>query len=878
MTLRPAVLRVLALLRRSRLDRDLEGEIAAHLELAERDGRRAGLSPEEARRTARREFGHVESMREAHRDQRSARWIEHLAKDVRFGFASLLRRPGFTAAATAVLALGIGANAAMFSVVDAVLLRPLPFPQPDRLVRVAEISGTGGTNNTSTPDFLDWRRLATSFDALGAELSLTAALVTGASDPLRLAGKAVSSDYFDVFGLEALVGRTLVPADDRPGTRVVVLSHAAWQTYLGGTPDVLDRRLLLDGEPHQIVGVLAPGAFDRDDVRFWKPLALDPDEQPRSWHWLTVHGRLRRNVTLEQARDDMRGIDAALADVTPAYKREWTIQVRPLEAMLVGDSLRHSVVVAFGAVLVVLLIACANVANLLLARGIARRREMAVRSALGASRGRLVAQLLTETVLLCLAGGAAGVALAYGLIEVARPALGAALPYTAHVTLDVRVLVFAAAVAVGMAFLAGTVPAWQASSAGPSSVLNGSGRGASAATGRLRQAIVVGEVALTLVLVCAAALLFRSLWNLQRLDTGVRVDHVIATSLDLPLHAYPTVERAAAFYPALVEQLESVPGVERVALASHLPLRWIGNGEGLRAPGREGMINVRFKRVDAAYFDVLAIRLKAGRGITAADRAGARPVAVINEALAARLAEHAGIQDPIGRLVTLGCPRYAEQGAEMTDVEIVGVIRSERVADPWRPDPPVAYVPLAQVPIAELRILATSPLDAGALVPAMREALKRVDPYLALGEVATMRQVHAGTLSAATRPAWVIGVFALLAGVLAAIGLYGVVTHTVAQERREIGIRMALGARPRDVLARVLRSALATVAIGLGLGLAATLATTRLLASLLFDVRPHDPAALVFACAALLLLGLAAGVLPARRAAAVHPVEVLREE
>jgi putative ABC transport system permease protein len=669
-----------------------------------------------------------------------------------------------------------------------------------------------------------------------------------------------------------------VPADDQPGTRVVVLSHAAWQTYLGGTPDVLDRRLLLDGESHEVVGVLAPGAFDRDDARFWKPLALDPDEHPRSWHWLTVHGRLRPEVTLEQARDEMRRIDAALADVTPAYKRDWTIRVQPLEAMLVGDSLRQSLVIASASVLVVLLIACANVANLLLARGLGRRKEMAVRSALGASRGRLLGQLLTETGLLCLLGGAAGVVLASGLIEAATPALAAALPYTAQVTLDMRVLWFAAAAAAGVAILAGTVPAWQASATSASAALNASGRGASPATGRLRRAIVIGEVALTVVLVCGAALLFRSLWNLQRLDTGIRLDRVLAMSLDLPLHAYPTPERATTFYAALVEQLGAVAGVEQAALASHLPLRWIGNGEGLRVPGQDGILNVRFKRVDPAYFDVLDIPLRAGRGITAADRAGARPVAVINEALAARLAEHAGIQDPIGQVVNLGCPRYAEKGVEMTDVEIVGVIRGERVADPGRPDPPVAYVPLAQVPVAQFTILARTRSEAGPLVPAIRDALKRVAPSLALGDVTTMRQVHARALSPATRPAWVIGAFALLAGLLAAVGLYGVIAHTVAQERREIGIRVALGARPSDVVGRVLRHALAMVAAGLALGLAATQAATRVLESLLFDVRPHDPAALLFACAAMLGVGLVAGSVPARRAAAVHPVEVLREE
>jgi predicted permease len=873
-TLRRAMAGLAALIRMRRLDRELEGEILAHLELAERDAIQAGASPEEARRAARRRFGGIEQVKEEHRDRRSFRWIENLLRDSRHGLASLAHDPGFTAVAVGVLALGIGANVAMFSVVDAVLLRPLPFPQSDRIVGVWEAPRPGATNATSTLDFLDWRRLGTVFEAMAAEDSISAAL-TSKGEPMRLAGKVVTTDYFKVFATGARLGRTFTPEEDQPGAApVVVLSHAAWQTYFGGDPGILYRQLVLDGEAHRVIGVLPPGAFDRDEAEFWKPLVFTPEQRTRSYHWLTVHGRLRGGVTLAQANDQMRSIDAALTDVTPLYKREWTIVVEPLDRLLVGGNLRRSISIVFGAVVLVLLIACANVANLLLAKGASRRKEMAIRASLGAGRGRLVAQLLTESLVLCLLGGATGVAVAFLLIRAATPFLAQSLPYTAAVGLDVRAFAFAAAVALGVALLVGALPAF----GNLSQSLTRSARGSSGGHAGVRRIIVAGEVALSLVLVCGGLLLFRSLLKLQQLETGVRIENVITMSVNLPLSTYRTPQRAAFFYESVAERLKAVPGITQAAATTHLPLEWIGSGEGLWVTGVDEAVNVRFKRVDPGYFNTLGIRLLAGRGITDRDRAGALRVVVINQALAARLSEVAGMKAPVGRRVRLGCPHYIEKGTLTADVEIVGVIRSERVAAPGHPDPPVAYVPLAQVPHPEVKLIVRTGLEPESVMPAVRDAIRQVDPNLPLGDIVTMQQVRERTLSGASRPAWLIGVFAAVAAMLAALGLYGVLSHAVAQQRREIGIRMALGARAGDVVRHVIWSALSMVMVGLSLGFGGVYALTRVMKSLLFEVSPLDPVALTVACTSMVMIGLLAGWVPASRAARVDPMTTLREE
>lgn len=875
MKLRRAIARLQALFRKRKLDRELVNEILAHLELAERDAAAAGLNPEEAREAARRNFGGIEQMKENHRDRRSVRWLANLQRDFHYGLGSLGRDPGFAAVAIGLLALGIGANSAMFSIVDAVLLKPLPFPEPERMVRVSE-APPGGRNGTTTLTFLDWKRQTDIFEALSVEVPTRAALTTD-GDAARVSGKQVSADYFQVFGVKPQIGRNFAPGEDQPGASpVVVLSHKFWQTQFGGDPGVLKRDLVLDGEPHKIIGVLPAGAFDRDEAVFWKPLIFVPAQLNRGQHWLNPIGRLRAGVSIEQAQSRMTALRATLNDVI--YQKDWGFAVDPFAKLLVGDTLRRSIYLAFGAVLVVLLIACANVANLVLAKGATRRKEMAIRAALGAGRARLMAQLVTESLVLCLLGGVAGVALGALMLRAAVPLVAASLPFTADLSMDLRVLGFAAAAVMAVLILTGLLPSLQTSFGRLSDAMNQGARGSSGSGRAVRRTIVIGEVAASVVLICGAALLFKSLAKLQQVDAGVRIDHVITMSTDLPTAAYPSAASATRFYDAVVERLQAVPGVERASVSQGLPLQGLQWGEYLSLPGVRNSLTARVKMVDPGYFGAMQIRVEAGRGIESRDRAGAPPVVVINQELAGELSKTFGIANPVGRTVVLWVPGYGPIPESQVKPQIVGVIRSERTAGLQAPPELVAYVPFAQAPRQDINLVVRTRTEPAAAMPGIREAVREVDPNLPLGDVRTMEQVKEQSTLWARQPTWVVGAFAGVAALLAALGLYGVLAHAVTEQRREIGIRMALGARSADVLSHILRGALAMLLVGFAGGLAGAFALTRVLKSLLFEVSALDPAALAIACVLMALIGMMAAWIPASRAAHMDPTTVLRDE
>jgi putative ABC transport system permease protein len=868
--------RLRALFERPRLERELDLEIAAHLEELEAEGRASGLPADEARRYARRRFGAVEGMKEEHRDARSARLAETLAADLRYGLVSLRRDPGFTATAVSVLALGIGASAAMFGVLDAVLLKPLPFPEPERIVTVLEAPAPGARNSITTLNFVDWQRLNTVFEALSAE-EMSRVGITIGGEPVPFLCGLVSADYFRVFGVDAQLGRTFARGEDQPGApAVVVLSHLTWRTRFASDPAILSRELLLDGRPHRVVGVLPPGPFDRGLPSLWKPLVFAPEQLTRGHHWLGAVARLRKGVSLAEAREGMRALSARLAEVNPPWKKDWGVAVDPYAQQLVGDRLRRSVLLAFGAVVLVLLVACANVANLLLAKGATRHKEMTVRAALGASRGRLVAQLLTEGLVLSVLGSAAGVALAFLLVRAAVPLFS--LPAAAEVGVDLRVLAFSAALALTVTLLIGVVPSLRASSVRLSPGAHLGTRGVTTPRERLRRTIVVAEVAASLVLVSGAMLLFKSLLQASRQDPGVTVERVVTAAADLSMSAYPTAESATAFYRTVVERIEAAPQVERAAVSSDLPFQGVRGGEFLQLPGREDGVGVRFKRVGPGYFEALDIRLQEGRRISPDDRAGAPAVAVINQELARRLEEKLGVTEPVGTTVLLSCPRYVKQQEDERAIEIVGVIKDERVADPHDPPSAVFYVTLAQVPRPKIKLVVRTRGEPEHALPAIRGAVAEVDPHLALADVRTLAQVRTRSLAGMREPAEMIGVFAAGAALLAAFGLYGVLSHLVTQRRGEIGIRMALGARPADVLGHVLRDASWMLGVGLALGILGSLALTRVMAGALVEVSPLDPAVFLAACVLMALVGLAAGFVPARRAARVAPADVLRNE
>jgi predicted permease len=882
MTMRRLLARVMALFGANRLERELDDEVRAHLELAERDARTRGLDPAEARSEALRQFGGIDQMKEVHRDDRSVRWIENAIKDARYGLASLGRDPGFAVVAIGVLALGIGANTAMFSIVDGVLFKPMPFPNPERIVRIWETPTPATANSTTTRTFLELKSQAQSFEALSAE-SLSTATVPVNGEPIRLTGRYVSWDHFAVFGVQPLIGRIFRPEEDQPGAdRVVILSHAAWQQHFGGDFRILDRDLLLDNEPHRVIGVLPPGAFDRHRARpldepasFWRLNAFTPEEVAASSHWLNPVGRLKPGISLDQAQGDVLGVRTRIAELIPQWKKDWSVKVEPFDQLLVGDSLRQSIYVALGAVVLVLLIACANITNLLLARSNARAKEISLRAALGATRGRIAAQLLVESLVLGTLGGAAGIGLAAASIAIAAP-LVPGLPFTSEIALNLRVLAFATTAALAVSILVGLLPAIRMSAGSTATALNNASRGSSGANDRARRAIVAAEVAVSVVLICGAALLFKSLARMQQVDVGARIDRVITMAIDLPYARYPSGHHLAAFYPILIERLRAIPGVSDASISGDVPLEGTG-GENLRMPGRDERLLVRFKRADAGYFATLGIGVVAGRGFTPEDRVGTPYVAVINEALAARLRDRFGVANPVGQAVDLPALGFGrDRRATMT---IVGVIRNERVQRDLRaPVDEIAYVPIAQAPRMQVKLSVHTIGDPTAAVPAIREAVRQIDPLLALADIRTLEDIWERSLSGLTEPVWLIGIFAAVAALLAALGLYGVVAHSVAQQRREIGIRMALGARSNDVLALVVRHVVLTICIGLAIGLTGAVMFTRVTERLLFEVSALDPAAFAIAAVTMAAIGLVAAAVPARRAARVDPTTALRAD
>ena len=882
MTLRRRLARLAALLRRDRHERELDDEIAAHLELAEREARARGLSAEAARREARLAFGGIEQIKETHREDRSTLWLENFVKDCRYGIASLRRDPLFSGIAVAVLAIGIGANTAMFSVVDAVLLKPLPFPDPERIVRLWEAPTATTSNATTTRNFIEFKRRNRTFAALSAE-SLSTATVSIAGVPTRLNGRYVSADHFEVFGVQPILGRAFRDEEDVPGAdRVIIISHAAWQQSFGGDPSVLGREILLDDDPHRIIGVLPPGAFDRDRARpqddvasFWRLNAFTPEEIAASHHWLNPVGRLKPGITMEQAVEDMRAVRASINDLVPEWKRDWGITLEPYDARLVGDQLRQSMYLALGAVLMVLLIACANITNLLLARGAARQKEIAVRAALGASRGRIATQLLTETLVLAGAGGAAGIALAALLLQAALPLLPIAVPYTADIALNTRVLAFAVIASVLVSAIVGLLPAVRLSNTSAAAGLS-IGRGHSASHDAMRRAIVAAEVAVSLVLICGSVLLVKSLARLQQVDIGVQTSNVITMSIDLSRERYPTRAHLTAFYGELISRLESTAGIESASVSGDIPLEGTG-GEFLMMPGGDERLLVKFKRADGGYFKTMGIPVVAGRTFTAGDHAGAPLVTVINDVLARRIEAFFGVTVSPGSIVDL--PLLGQGEARRKPMTIAGIVRSERIHEDLRREPdPVAYVPIAQAPRLQVKLSARTLAEPAAAVPLIRDVVRDLDAMLAIADVRTLAEVHQRSLSGLKEPAWLIAIFAALSAILAALGLYGVVAHAVTQRRREIGIRMALGARANDVVSLVVHNILAMVAAGLAAGIAAAAALTRVTSSLLFETSALDPAAFTTAAVVMMAVGLIAALIPAARATRVDPTTALRSE
>jgi putative ABC transport system permease protein len=877
--------RVAGLFNGGRTDGDLAEEIEAHLRMHAEDYERAGVTPDQARRQAVIAFGGVERVKEQYRDRRSVPIVDTILQDVRYALRSFRKNPGFTAAVLIVLALGIGANAAIFTIVNAVLLKPLPYHDPERLVIVWHVpppaSFPGMTRfAVSAANYLDWQRRQHVFQRMAIHHFRTLTL-TGHGQPEMLRAQAVSAGFFEVLGVKPLEGRWFLPEEDQPGRgHVVILSHRLWQSRFGGDRSIVGKVVTLDGIPYTVVGIMDATFTLPEWAQVWTPLGWTEKERAvRGEHSCLVVARLAPGVDTPQAQAEMSAISRALEQEYPEDDKGWGAVVVPLRQDLVGDS-RTSLLVLLGAVGFVLLIACANVANLVLARTLARRREMAVRLALGAGASRIVRQVLTETTLLAIGGGALGILVARAGVDVITAVFGEALPQWVQIHLDVRVLAFTALVSLLTGLAAGVAPALRlARSSVVDAIKQGGGRSDSEAGGsRVRSTLVVVEVALSLVLLIGAGLMIRSLWLLNSVDPGFDARHVLTGRMSLPESRYPKPDAPLRFFDTLLARVRALPGVESAAIATVLPLGGDGNSWPIAIVGRPQVPMAEQPQVQGdvitpGYLHTMRIPLVRGRDFTDADRAGAPAVVLVSEAMARRLWPG---EDPIGQRLTIAFFPDAVR-------EVVGVVKDVKERELTAAGTASMYLPLAQ-------LLAQFPVSMGSIVvrtrtdlpevlaPSLTAAVHAIDPDQPLVDVMPMQMVVARSMTDRRTTMYLLAAFAGFALVLAAIGLYSVLAYGVRRRVREIGIRMALGADGRGVVRMVMADALRPTLVGIVVGLLAAIAIRRVVASLLFGVSPGDP--LTFAAVSALLVGvaLASSALPAYAATRVDPNLALRDD
>jgi putative ABC transport system permease protein len=819
--------------------------------------------------------------------------METLLQDLRYGVRMLLKKPVFTLIAVLTLALGIGTNTAIFSVVNAVLLRPLPYAEPERLLAVGSASqrAPGVRNAVSYPDFVDWRERNRTLEAIAVYHSATLTL-TGAGAPAHLHGQVVSAELFDVLGARPQLGRVFTRPEERGGARyAAIISHGLWRQRFDSDPHIIGRALTLEHKPFEVIGVMPPGfqfPIQAEPVEIWVTPALDfeapvePGKQPvterRGYRYLDAVARLKPGVTLAQAQAEMAGVAAALAKEYPDNNTGNGIILIPLLRDLTGDY-RQALGVVFAAVACVLLIACANLANLLLARASARQRELAVRAALGAGRVRIVRQLLTESMLLALVGGWCGLLLAWWGQESLLRFLPEDLPRLSEIALNRQTFGFSFVVSLLTGVVFGLAPAWRAARIDLNEVLKDGLRGASADAGRawLRSALVVAEVALALMLLIGASLLVQTFARLKREPLGFDARNVLTASLSFSETAYAKPEQKIAFIQQALERVRALPGVASASAVLPLPLSGDGVGGSFEFVGRpaqrgdEPTTQVRWVSLD--YYRTMKMSVLAGHDFTARDDLKATPVAIVNRAFVKKYFHN---ENPLGKQMSLPIGVRADS----TVFQIVGVVSDvKHWKELGRPAEPELYLPYAQLPfINQMSLVVRTAVAPAALADDVARAVHTLDGEAVLSDVKTLEQYLGNAVSQPRFSALLFGLFALLALLLGAVGLYGVVAYSVAQRTREIGIRLALGAPRGAVLRLVMRQGMSLTLLGVTLGLLASYALTRLLKSLLYGVTPTDP--LTFATIALLLtfVALLACWIPARRAMKVDPLIAIRCE
>jgi predicted permease len=878
-------MRLRSLLRRGRVERELDKELRFHLEQQIEENRALGRPPDEAQYAALRRLGGLTQIQEECRDMRRINYIDNLMQDLRYACRSLAHSPGFTLVMVATLALSIGANSAIFSVIDGVLLKPLPYRQPGRLFRIFASDTNFPKFRVNPFDFLDYRARNRSFESLAGFVRSDVQL-SGSDQPERLASLRITAGFFHLLGLNTALGREFDTKDELPANaRQVILSNRLWQRRFASDPNILGQKIILDAQPFTVVGVMPPGVehvgndhqvlAQGETVDAWCPFPFAGNPSNRGAHFVDVIGRLKDGVTPGQATAEMNTLAAQLGREHPDYGTDWRVRLIPLSQEVIGKSQRL-LLVLMGAVGFVLLIACANAANLLLARATARTREIAVRSALGAGRYRLVRQMLTESLLIALVGAACGAVVAIGGVRALVALLPPDFPRAHAIHVDATVFAFTFAIALATGILFGLAPALQTSRADLTQALRENGR-STTGSGRqlhLRSLLVVAEVGLAFVLLIGAGLMLRSFMHLLRTDPGFRAEHVLTASLSLPPQQYKNPSDVSGFYGRLVKNLAALPGVRSSGAGSDLP--WTGYNENLSffIEGRKSVdasFHARFHGATPDYFLALGIPLVRGRFFSDRDDAAARQVVIINQSLARRYWPN---EDAIGKRIT-----FTDEPKKESDwFAVAGVAGDVKDTPASEGAEPALWFPLEQQPFNSMSVVLRANADPELLVNALREQVRQLDPRLAVAEVMQMDRIADAGVATPRFALFLVGLFAGLALLLAAIGTYGVMSYSVGQRIHEFGVRMALGAKPADVLSLVVRQGLRLALLGVALGIVSALALGRVLQSLLYGIGVADP--VTFAGVSLIAIAIVslACYLPARRATAVDPMIALRSE
>jgi putative ABC transport system permease protein len=867
-----------ALFHKQELENELDEELQYHLERDIEQNIQSGMTREEARYAALKQFGGLMQSKEASRDARGVRLIENTLQDARYSLRLMIKNPVFTLIVVLTLTLGIGANTAIFSFANGILLRSLPYPQSDRLVVLDETALKRGIDSMSVsyPNALDWREQNTVFQGIGIDYGTSRFSLSGIGQPETIRGSYISHGLLEVIGVAPMLGRPFTEVEDRPDTdTVVILGYDLWQKYYGGDQNILGRAVMVNNRARTVVGVMPPGFKYPEISELWTPLALTTKEFTRTDHGLNAIARLKDGVTIEQAQAEMNNIAARIEQQNPVTNEGLGVSVVSLHKRLAGDY-REGLLILLGVVGCVLLVACVNVANLMLARASARQKELALRAALGASRWRVIRQLMLESLILATIGGLLGLALSKGALHLLLQAIPIKLPFWMNFGLDLRVLAFTAGVTLLTGFIFGVVPALQSSRVDLNDTLKEGGRGSLTSSGsHSRSLLVVTEIALSLVLLVGAGLMIQSFLRLRRVNVGLDPKSVLTLSIGLPRVKYPEGPQRAAFFGSLIERVRALPGVEAAAATATLPLSGGNWGRSITVEGYPVLPvgqapMIQHTVVTPTYFQTMGIHLLAGRDFTDADRTGAPLVTIVDERLAQKYWPN---ESAIGKRIRFGPPEDNEPWH--TVIGVVGAVRHQRMQEETRNS---VYLPHQQIPVGGLAIVARTATDPKTLIAGVRREVAQIDSDLPVSNIATMEEVMAESIWQPRLYAMLFAVFAGGALVLAVIGIYGVMAYIVITRTHEIGIRMALGATARDVFRLIVGRGMKLTAIGLVLGVGGAFALTRLMRGLLFNISATDPITFVLISVLLAVAAFLACYIPARRATKVDPLVALRYE